>query len=504
MKEKIDIKNKYLTLFLLCCGTLLHAHAYAADAAPKPTYKRAPVGTFQSVMDDTLLGNNYEKPIWNLHDALNLPDWLALGVDHRTRYEGMDGSFRSTNRGDQQINFQTSAWLQATINNFRFATEFMDSRAMDSDVNNQLSTDTADFVQAYVSWADKDAFNTKLGMEFKVGRQTLDLGSRRFIARPYYRNTVNSFTGLKFRILDNSNWQFQTFTMFPVSRVPAVLTAQNNDKHRFDEEDFNTWFSGGIFEFNRLPMGITGEAYLYYFDEAAETTDNVRTRNRQYYTPGVRFYIKPKKGQFDFQAEGMGQFGTARYNAALSTNQNHEAWSSHVELGYTFEVPWSPRVFAEYDYASGNKNPSKNNSEDTRFDWLFGSPVPDFGHTGLYGAFTRSNINSPGYKINFTPRSDTVINFQHRFVWLASSSDCWGGAACIPPTTMLKPSKNSGSYVGDQIGINLRHDFNSSLTFDSGWYHLFKGEFAKNGVSTAGKVSPEDIDFFYIQSQFRF
>jgi hypothetical protein len=122
----------------------------------------------------------------------------------------------------------------------------------------------------------------------------------------------------------------------------------------------------------------------------------------------------------------------------------------------------------------------------------------------LYGAFTRSNINSPGYKINFSPRSDTVINFQHRFVWLASSSDCWGGAACIPPTTMLKPSKNSGSYVGDQIGINLRHDFNSSLTFDSGWYHLFKGEFAKNGLSTAGKVSPEDIDFFYIQSQFRF
>jgi hypothetical protein len=288
--------------------------------------------------------------------------------------------------------------------------------------------------------------------------------------------------------------------MFPVSRFPATQTAQVNDKHRFDEEDFNTWFSGGIFELNNLPMDTIGEAYLYYLDEAAET-DNVRTRNRHYYTPGIRFYAKPKKGQFDFQAEGMGQFGTVRYTSAMSTSQTHEAWSSHIELGYSFDMPWSPRLLGEYDYASG----SKNNSEDNRFDWLFGSPVPDFGHTGIYGAFSRSNINSPGYKLNFTPRSDTAINFQHRFVWLASSSDCWGGFSCAPATTMLKPSRNSGSYVGDQIGITLRHDFNSNLTFDCGWYHLFKGEFAKNGVSSAGtKSSPDDINYFYIQSQFRF
>ena len=47
-----------------------------------------------AIMDDPLLGNSYEKPAWNLHDAADLPDWLTVGVEQRTRYESIGNTFK--------------------------------------------------------------------------------------------------------------------------------------------------------------------------------------------------------------------------------------------------------------------------------------------------------------------------------------------------------------------------------------------------------------------------
>jgi len=132
--------------------------------------------------------------------------------------------------------------------------------------------------------------------------------------------------------------------------------------------------------------------------------------------------------------------------------------------------------------------------------------VGDFGATGIYGAIPRSNINSPGYKLNLAPRSDLQFTLQQRFVWLASASDCWGQAACSP-TPILQPTKSSGSYVGDQVGVTGRYDYNSSLNFDAGWFYLFKGQFAKQGAATVNAtttVPSLDSQYFYLQSQLRF
>lgn len=56
----------------------------SATTLSNPTYSKSGMAAYQFMMDDALLGNTYEKPIWNLHDALNLPNWLSLGVDQRT------------------------------------------------------------------------------------------------------------------------------------------------------------------------------------------------------------------------------------------------------------------------------------------------------------------------------------------------------------------------------------------------------------------------------------
>jgi hypothetical protein len=42
---------------------------------------------------------------------------------------------------------------------------------------------------------------------------------------------------------------------------------------------------------------------------------------------------------------------------------------------------------------------------------------------------------------------------------------------------------------------------NSSLNFETGWAHLFKGEFAKNAPKAP---DTQDVDYFYVQSMLRF
>jgi hypothetical protein len=435
--------------------------------------------------------------VWNLHDALNLPKWLAMSVEQRTRYETQDGQFKANGRGgDQQIALQTDFWLQASLGKFRAGAEFLDARALGADSGsgvNNTHADTADFIQGYVAWADQNIFYSGYGAEVIAGRQTLNFGSRRLIARNAMRNTINSFTGVRLRLVDYNNWQFNGFVTMPVNRYPTAAADILDETHEFDEEDTHTWFSGGILEINDLFRGVNSEVYLYHLDEGDSQRN--QTRNRRYFTPGMRFYLKPKKAEFDFQTETIGQFGSVRSTTAASNgnDQNHEAWYQHLDIGYTFDFPWSPRLAAEYDYASGDHDP--NDNKDQRFDTLYGARRFEFGATGIYGAFARSNVNTPGYRITAAPRDDVQLGLSHRFYWLAEDKDSWTTA------NLRDTSGKTDNFIGQQLEMTARWDFNSSLNFETGWAHLFKGTFAK---TTANAPATEDVDYFYVQSQLRF
>ena len=168
----------------------------------------------------------------------------------------------------------------------------------------------------------------------------------------------------------------------------------------------------------------------------------------------------------------------------------------HADVGYTFDHPWTPRLAFEYDYASGDKNPKDN--QDQRFDTLFGARRFDFGPTGIYGAFARSNINTPGYRITVNPRSDVQLGVSHRAFWLASDTDAWTTTGI---NSLRDKTGKTSNYIGQQLELTARYDFNSSLGLETGWTHLFKGDFAKDAPNApAGK----DIDYFYVQSMLRF
>jgi hypothetical protein len=183
----------------------------------------------------------------------------------------------------------------------------------------------------------------------------------------------------------------------------------------------------------------------------------------------------------------------ATTNASDGKNLTHEAWYQHLDIGYTIDMPWKPRFAVEYDYASGDKNP--NDNKDQRFDTLYGARRGDYGPTGIYGAFARSNINSPAYRLGFSPLANVQTTLSHRFFWLAQSKDAWTTA------NLQDKTGNSGDYVGQQLDLSTRWDVNSSLNLETGWTHLFKGQFAKTAPNAP---NGQDINYFYVQSLLRF
>lgn len=471
---------------------------FVEAAEEKKTYSKPPFAAFSSQMSDALLGNGkYEKPLWNLHDALKLPEWLSASVEQRTRYETMDGNYKAGSKGgDQQIPLQTDVFLEARYNNFRIGGEFLDARQFgantDSGVNN-THVDSIDLLQGYLAWSNQNLFHSGLGTEVIAGRQTLNLGSRRLVARNVFRNTINSFDGLRVRVLDYDNWQFNAFVSMPVNRYPTASSDILDDQSQFDRADGRTWFSGGFLEMFDLAWGINSELYLYHLDEGDSRLS--QTRNRRYFTTGTRFYSKPAKAKFDFSVETIGQFGTVRTttNASDGRNLSHTAWYQHLDIGYTVDMSWKPRFAVEYDYASGDKNP--NDNKDGRFDTLYGARRFDYGPTGIYGAFARSNINSPAYRLGFSPLANVQTTLSHRFFWLAQNKDAWTTA------NLQDKTGNSGDYVGHQLELSTRWDINSSVNLETGWTHLFKGQFAKTAPNAP---NGQDIDYFYVQSLFRF
>lgn len=499
MQTKRLVKTGYrLAVNLIAIGGLLMVGSDAVKAMEKKSYSKPPFAAFGSQMPDALLGSDkYEKPLWNLHDALGLPKWLRVSLEQRTRYESLDGRFTAkAEGGDQQIPLQTDLWLQANIGAFRLGAEFLDARAIGADSGsgvNNTHADQADFIQGYAAWADQNLFFSGIGGEIVAGRQSLNLGSRRLVARNVFRNTINSFTGIKLRLLDYDRWQFTGFVTMPVLRYPNNADEIINEIQDFDEEDTHTWFSGGFLELYNPDWGINSEVYLYHLDEG----DSIRnpTRNRRYFTPGARVYRKPAKTQFDFQIESIGQLGTVRSTTAANNgvDQDHAAWYQHIDFGYSLDMPWSPHLAVEYDYASGDDNP--NDTQDQRFDTLYGARRFEYGPTGIYGAFARTNVNSPGYGIRLAPRADVQTSLSHRFFWLASATDSWASSG-------LRDKKGlSGDFVGHQLELTSRWDVNSSLNLETGWTHLFKGEFAKQAPSHPDTM---DVDYFYVQSQLRF
>ncbi len=384
-----------------------------------------------------------------LHEALGAPDALKLSGSVRIRYETIDNQVRPGFAANEDlVSIRTILFAEVDTGPIRIGGEFYDSRAYDAGPGSAISTgevNSFEPVQAYVAADFAAPFGRGSSATVQAGRFTLDLGSRRLVAADEYRNTTNGFTGLRADLKAGDGTRATLIYVLPQTRLPDALPDILDNRPRLDREDFDTQFWGGLVTKPRAWGKTTAE--LGYFGFLERDAPGRPTRNRRLHNIDARILRDPGPGGWDYELEGIYQFGSIRAGIAPAAPLlDVSAGFVHAEIGYSVPGGWQPHFSIEADYASGD-GPGRGYG---RFDSLYGMRRADLGPAGLYNAIGRSNIATIGVRAEVRPGSRTDAFLSYRSMWLASATDSFS------TTGVRDPSGASGSFAGHQLEGRVR------------------------------------------------
>lgn len=435
---------------------------------------------------------------WRLQKAFALPEWLKLSGSQRTRFEVLDGQFRSAaafDGSDHLFALRTTLRADVKLERFLATAELMDSRQYEADRGSAVDTtvvNAAEMVQAFVGWESKGAWKEGDKSTVILGRHTMDLGNRRLVARNDFRNTTNTFDGVNWLWEDASKNSLRAFFTLPVRRLPGDQASQLDNDVELDDSNTHVQFWGLYGTLAELVPGVQGELYWLHLKE--QDTAGLATANRNLTTTGARLLKRPAKSQFDLELESAYQFGESRSSTTSNADLDHLAFFHHAEAGYTFDAGWKPRLALQFDYASGDA--SGTDGENNRFDTLFGARRWEFGPTGIFGALARANLVSPGWRVTVVPKDGVDFMLAHRVAYLASATDSY------TPGGVRDATGNSGDEIGQLVEARVRWTLiPGNLSLDFGVAHLFAGEFLENAPNASGNG---DTNYAYIQTLLSF
>ena len=452
------------------------------------------------------------------YDSFADVDWLDLGLEYRVRYEHRDNDFRRSDQNiDDPILLRTRAYvgIKNILDPLRLAIEVQDSRRNNGDYSRQLDTrdvNQSDILQGYLELNFKQSFLGKddLGNErpiwVRAGRHAWEAIDRRLIARNEWRNTTNTFQGVRANIGDKKNdWQLELFAVKPVQRFTT----------RLDEVDHSQDFYGAIGDWRGLSEYVTFEPYYLLLkqdgDEVKYDANGTRLAgaalsqakiDREIHTGGLRVYGSVPNTNFDYDASYVKQWGNQdRFlsNALGYINVDHDAHAYNAEIGYTFKHPWKPRFSVFYGVASGDKSTpvaANDRSSNERFDRLFGFARPWSNDDYIQ----MENIRTPKVRLEFDPIVPYLDNVKvdTGFSWyrLDDATDRWNAGANLRDRT-----GNSGKDLGKEYDLRVRFPINQYASLNLGYAHFWAGDFVQaTSRRVAGQANRDDSsDFFYTE-----
>jgi len=402
-------------------------------------------------------------------------DGWSLSGTARLRYEAIDGQARAGfNESDDLVNLRTTLLAQYRDGPVWFAAELWDSRVYADDRGTPVSTgevNTVELVQAYVAVRAPSLLGAGSNTTIQAGRFLLDLGSRRLVANDDYRNTTNGFTGAR-ADLGASAWKATLIYVLPQQRRPDDVASLRRNAVSFDHEGFDLVLWGGLVSRAHAIGAATVDASFYHLGE--RDTPGRPTRDRSLNTASLRVIRDPAPRHVDGELEGIVQRGEISANlAAGAPNQAVRAWFVHVDAGYSFGDPWKTRASIEYDHASGDKPGGAYG----RFDTLYGMRRANLAPAGLYNAVLRSNLVSPGVRIETAPSKRTDFMATLRPMWLAAREDSFSS------TAVRDVSGRSGNFAGTQFDARIRHQPASWLRLELDGVLLAKGRFLRDALN---------------------
>lgn len=451
------------------------------------------------------------------YDIFSDVDWLDLGLEYRARYEHRDNDFRRSDEDiDDPLLLRTRAYIgiKNILDPLRLALEVQDSRRNLGDYTREYDTrdvNQADILQGYLELNFKKSFlgQDDLGHErpiwVRAGRHAWEAVDRRLIARNEWRNTTNTFQGVRAQIGDRKNdWDLELLAVKPVQRFTT----------RLDEVDHAQDFYGAIFNFRKWSDYVTLEPYYFRlkqdgnevkYNSGGEALTGTALRqaqiDRDIHTAGVRAYSIIGNSGFDYDVSYVKQWGEQQRflsNALGYIEVDHDAHAYNAELGYSFKHPWKPRFSVFYGVATGDKSPPSgvDRTDNQRFERLFGFARPWSNDDYIQ----MENIRTPKVRLEFDPQLSFLDNVKvdTGFSWykLDSASDRWNAGANLRDRT-----GNTGSDLGKEFDLRVRFPINPQIAVNIGYAHFWAGDFVKEtSRRVAGQSGRDDSsDFFYTE-----
>ena len=406
------------------------------------------------------------------------PEWLDMGIEHRTRYETFNHSFtRGTAGSNQQVHQRTRILLgiKDIWDPVRFTLEVADFRTPVADREqdrNPIFVNHLDIFQLHVDLVSQNFFGLGSSGKVEVGRIIMDFGKGRLVAGHRFGTFTPTFDGVQLTLGSDKNqaWGLRAFVTRPVQRHSV-------------SPDWTTpisYFSGAAISSSHVPWA-NGELYLFQLNEG----NNLQRRDLS--TLGFRTFAQPKKEQWDYEIESIYQIGEVG-------RTNHFAHRHHGEVGYSFETAWPLRFVYLFDYASGDPNPKKN------FDFLFAKRRAEYGPTGILGVIFPSNILSPvGFRSTFKPLPTVQLMVSHRTFWLADGRGPFAGSGLQDPTG------RAGTFLGNLFDISVnwapQAGYFRHTVFEVGFARFFKGSYFDRVSQSTGTA---DVNYVYTMATLSF
>jgi hypothetical protein len=281
--------------------------------------------------------------------------------------------------------------------------------------------------------------------------------------------------------------------VLPVLTFPDDRAGLLANRIQRDSEHLNLKFWGGVYERAERWHDTHAEVYFYGLDEH-DVPGERETRDRRLWTGGGRFFRSAGPKRWDVDVEAAWQGGRAHASTAPGDVDvlDVSAGLLHASAGYTWARRLSPKLGLEYDYGSGDNDPSDRVWN--RFDSLFGNRRVDLGPTNIYGALGRENIQTIGFRASVAPTARFDVFAVGRWVGLAAAADSFSS------TGVRDPSGMSGKDGARQLDIRLRAWIVPRvLRVETGATYLIEGPFlrAAPNASRLGNTTFSYADVTY-------
>ncbi len=402
---------------------------------------------------------------------------VKLGGQIRTRAEYANGFYqvptsnatlpggtgpattRNRSVDDDYILNQTRLWADADVNeHLRVFIQLQDARTFGAEGT------TVGFAHAYDENTILDIhqgyFDLKklfdLPLTVRVGRQEIIWGDHRVIGNFVWSNVGRTFDGGRF-MWDTDAIHAEAFA----AKVDedGWTTAETDNDGNSDENiyaaqlGFKKLIPGALLELMYIQKNdqdsVTNSATATGFDPVGASDDVV------IHDFGIRIDGKvPGLDAIDYTVESHfqgGEYGT----------QDQEAWALAARVGYTFkELPWTPRIGVEYDYASGDDDPADNDHE--TFDNLY--PTNHWqGNYGFIDLISWQNIHDFRGNIKVVPTNKLTVQVDYHYFLLDEEEDGWYFANGLLATG-TRPGGVGGSYASNDD--NLAQEIDLTVSYD--------------------------------------